>query len=282
MCKTNHSTERIKQLQEYSNASRYLEIGVRRGTTFFHVNIPFKAAVDPVFLFDLESHKKIGTYFFKETSDTFFTSLKKPGHPLAENFVKNGILYFDIIFLDGLHTFEQTFRDFKNSLAHAHEKTLWLIDDTVPSDAYSSLPDHENSLQLRKKSGIAGKQWHGDVFKVIFAIHDKYPEYSYCTLMEANPQTVVWKSGHKVRKPIFTSDEEIMKLGYFDMLNHAELLMPVEEARLASLLGTTVDPKIDAPADSRERLFYCPLISLKEERFSRSRLVRFISHFLKE
>ena len=48
---------------------------------------------------------------------------------------------FDLIFLDGLHTYSQTLRDFRASQALAHSRTVWLIDDTVPSDPIAADPD---------------------------------------------------------------------------------------------------------------------------------------------
>lgn len=283
MCKPGHSAVRIKKLRDYAHAQRYLEIGVRDGATFFHVDMPLKVGVDPAFLFDTNAHAQSGTYFFKEASDKFFASLSQSNHPLSADFAQNDAIRFDIIFLDGLHTFEQTFRDFENSLFCAHEKTIWIIDDTVPSDTYSCLPDYEKSLRVRKEAGLAGKQWHGDVFKTVFAIHDRHPEYSYCTLMGENPQTIVWKSGDRRRKPAFASNEEITRLTYFDMLEYAALLMPVQDGELAELLGKAIEPGMDASKDSRSRLLYNPLVSLKEEKLSKwirkSKLVRFLAAF---
>ena len=39
----------------------------------------------------------------------------------------------DLVYLDGLHTFEQTYRDLCNTLMHAHPATVILVDDTVPT-----------------------------------------------------------------------------------------------------------------------------------------------------
>ena len=65
------------------------------------------------------------TVFHEVASDAYFA-------PAARG--------FDIVFLDGLHVFAQTFRDFCNTLLVTHERSLILIDDTVPDDIYSSWP----------------------------------------------------------------------------------------------------------------------------------------------
>ncbi|NEP71306.1 MAG: class I SAM-dependent methyltransferase [Okeania sp. SIO2G4] len=50
--------------------------------------------------------------FLEVSSDEFFRSYAKEFES------------FDLIYLDGLHTFEQTFRDFCAFLAVAHSKTI--------------------------------------------------------------------------------------------------------------------------------------------------------------
>lgn len=121
------SARRINKLAAEVHARTYLEVGVQKGKTFFDVAIPQRIAVDPRFLFDAQEFVKEGLSFQETTSDDYFSHL-----PSAEK--------FDIIFLDGLHTFEQTYRDLCNSLLHVHDRTLIMIDDTKPTDVFSALP----------------------------------------------------------------------------------------------------------------------------------------------
>jgi len=57
---------------------------------------------------------------------------------------------FDIIFIDGLHTYEQTFSDICNSISLSSPESFFLIDDTLPSDIYSSF----RSQKLRYESRV--------------------------------------------------------------------------------------------------------------------------------
>lgn len=179
---------RIKRLAAMNNARNYLEIGVFTGTTFVAVELPYKVGVDPCFKFDTKQYEAVGTTFCPVTSDEFFAQLAAPGKLSGITSANPGeAVTFDIIFIDGLHTFEQSYKDFENSLAYAHDKTIWIIDDTVPSDPYSALPDQARCNAYREQAGVNSRAWHGDVFKTVFAIHDRHPEMAYCTPMGGNP-----------------------------------------------------------------------------------------------
>ena len=149
-------------------------------------------------------------------------------------------------------------RDFENSLRFSHEKTLWLIDDTVPSDAYSALPDPEVSRYKRRLAGLERGDWHGDVFKTVFAIHDNHPEISYCTLMGGNPQTVLWRAPKSGRTPIFSSISEIKETSFYDMIRHGKLMMPVSDESLPSYIFRSIDPTKDASEDSWKQVITAP------------------------
>lgn len=259
---------RINTLAQRYEAENYLEIGVRRGDTFLAVNMPRKVAVDPAFAFDVKAHESPAVHFFSVTSDEFFAELAarpaeadpltsaKPGEPLT----------FDIIYIDGLHTHEQSLRDFEQSLRFSHANTIWLLDDTVPCDPYSALPDQQKALALRRQAGLHGNAWHGDVFKTVFALHDRHPEFSYCTLMGGNPQTVVWRhaESHEPRTPVFASLEEIARLSYFDMLEHAALLMPVADPILPDILGMALEPQKYGEANTWGKLIYRKSVTTQE------------------
>lgn len=248
---------RIKYLSVLNDAKTYLEIGVWGGSTFFPVQIPIKVAVDPCFEFNANENKKEGTYFFEITSDKFFEKMDTCDLTFVEN-SSNEKIKFDVIFIDGYHTFEQSYNDFKNSLKYSHERTLWLIDDTVPPDIYSSIPNPVISRYKRKLAGLDGGDWMGDVYKTIFAIHDNFPEISYCTLIGGNPQTVLWKTSTNKRKPYFSSQSEINKLTYYDMIKHAKILMPIEDDQLPNFVYKAINPELEAAIDSWKKVITKP------------------------
>ncbi len=247
----NHSVRRIHAIAERTGAKKYLEIGVCRGETFLHVDLPFKVAVDPNFLFDTAPHERAACRFFPVTSDSFFETLSKDGElfraaPAGDANPET----FDLIFLDGLHTFEQTARDFTNSLRYAHDKTVWILDDTVPCDPYSAHPSMDASYEIRKEAGVGGYEWHGDVFKVVLWLHDMHPRFSYCTVMDGgNPQTIVWRAEPQPRPAAFAGVDAIQAMEYFSMLANADCFAPVFEKDFLSCLGRQMPALASRSAD---------------------------------
>ncbi|EWS66446.1 hypothetical protein Y695_00269 [Hydrogenophaga sp. T4] len=217
MLKQGARIRRINDLAKRIHANKYLEIGVSHGKTFHEILVPEKCAVDPRFKFD---HRPLGTdkvMYFEGTSDAYFSAIcvgKK----------------FDIIYLDGLHTFEQTYRDLCNALLHSHEKSIILIDDTVPNDIFSSIPDQAECLRLRSRSGVSVKAWHGDVYKTIFAVNVFHPSLKYRTIMgSGNPQTLIWKTNDITVKRLKWSFEEISRLDYVSFLANFSEMHPGKE-----------------------------------------------------
>ena len=205
------SARRLNHLAAQIGARRYLEIGVREGETFFAVDVPYRVAVDPVFAFDKAARRTPGVVFHEVGSDAFFAGLDLDQR-------------FDLIFLDGLHRFEQTYRDLTNALAHSHDRTVILIDDTIPSSLYSAQRDFDRIMAERQRLGRAGDgTWHGDVYKMVLAINDFHPSLDYVTITgDGNPQTVVWRSNARKRQPLLGSMERIDRLDHFEY----QLLQP--------------------------------------------------------
>jgi hypothetical protein len=213
------TSARLNRLAGALNAASYLEIGVHTGVTFQNVRAARKTAVDPAFMFDVAQHTGDGVTFAEMTSDDFFAGLAP-----AE--------CYDVIYIDGLHTFEQTYRDLCIAILHSHARSVLLLDDTLPSDVYSSLRDPEECWGFRAAAGVDSSAWHGDVFKVVFAVHDFHLGLDYRTIVgSGNPQTLVWRSSARRGRPVLGSLEEISRMTYFDMVNLAHVLRECDEER---------------------------------------------------
>jgi len=176
----NWSTRRINAvLAAFPAMQRYLEIGLEAGRTLENVLAPHRVGVDPNPLFDIENVPH-GVHIHAVTSDDYFA-----GVPRRE--------LFDFVFVDGLHTYQQTYTDVINALRHCPNGVL-LIDDVVPSDWISAIPNQVESLAVRRRHGIDNIDWHGDVFKVILILADHHPELDWVTITDrGNPQTFVWR-----------------------------------------------------------------------------------------
>jgi hypothetical protein len=178
------SPRRLNVLIRDCHFRSYLEIGVFEAETFVNVIARRRCGVDPNPLFDAVLMPR-GSSFAVSTSDDFFRNLRRSKR-------------FNIAFLDGLHTFEQTYRDLINAFAHVTNGVI-LIDDTVPSDEYSAIPDRVASYRARDAAGLAGRPWHGDVWRVVMMLERHHPELEWRTIVdEGNPQTLVWRRRHGV------------------------------------------------------------------------------------
>ncbi|NEP88203.1 MAG: class I SAM-dependent methyltransferase [Okeania sp. SIO2C2] len=208
-------SDRLNVLATINQSSNYLEIGVSQGVTFNAIQVKNKVAVDPKFKFNTNKYATENIVFLEITSDEFFRNYTKDLSP------------FDLIYLDGLHTFEQTFRDFCASLSLAHANTIWLIDDTCPGSYAQAQPLHQNCVKLRENSQEKSKNWMGDVFKVVPAIHDFFPQFSFATFPD-HGQTVIWNQWRENFQPLWNSLESISRLDYLDFVEQQETLFKRE------------------------------------------------------
>lgn len=222
MADLTHSARRLNALAKAFDAKTYLEIGVEKGQTFFDVGVDNKIAVDPNFLFDPKSRENPSSQFFQCTSDAFFGSYYGSA--------------FDLVFLDGLHHFEQTLRDLMNVLVFSHDRTIILIDDVFPTDAFSGLREHGDANFFRAQAGKDGQAWHGDVYKLVYYIHDFLPTLSYATIDDGwNRQTLLWKRPRTEFRPVFNDLEKISRLTYFDIHKHLNVMRFMSEEDVIAL-----------------------------------------------
>ena len=119
----------INYLHSNYKFNSYLEIGCDDNQLFSKINIPEKIGVDPV---------SGGNY--KGKSDDFF---------------KQNIKKFDLIFIDGLHEYNQVRKDIINSLKFLNNNGFILVHDCLPrSLSAQAVPRYRNI-------------WNGDVWKAI-------------------------------------------------------------------------------------------------------------------
>ena len=113
----------------------YLEIGCASNALFNSVHALNKVGVDPV---------SGGTV--RETSDKFFEANKAR---------------FDVVFIDGLHTYEQVRRDVQNSIMCLNTGGWIALHDMLPRNWI----EHHTPDLTR-----AGEPWTGNVWKVAFEL----------------------------------------------------------------------------------------------------------------
>ncbi len=222
----NHSVRRLNTLAAALGCRSYLEIGVETGATLLEVAVEQRTGVDPCFAFDWQSHQgKDGLQLHRCSSDLFFAGLEASTH-------------YDLIFLDGLHTFEQTYRDIVHALRHSHPGTVILIDDTAPSDVFSSCRDQQECLSLRSRyANSSDIQWHGDSYKVVPLLALFHCDLCLLTLADGgNPQTLLWRPSIPLEEDGIRSMQAMWAVqnlaaaDYIWFLSNRSLYNPISEA----------------------------------------------------
>ena len=192
---------------------RYLEIGVNEGQTFFEISAAYKAAVDPSFIFDVSKARESGadSEFFEITSDEYFAT------------VADRAKLFDVIYLDGLHTFEQTLRDFNNSIELLQQDGVIVIDDVLPTSYQAGLPNQLDSFKINEFLNDDDASWMGDTYKLVFFIEAYFPFYDLRTIADNHGQAVVWRAKRPREQIAKFDSEQLSRLQYVDIVRNINI-----------------------------------------------------------
>ena len=185
------SIRRLKSIQHIISAERYLEIGVQAGTTFRSLKMGRMDGVDPAFLFDVDQVVGGGRHLHEMTSDEFFDR-------------NLGVEKYDLVFIDGLHTYDQTYRDFCNVALRLHQHSIVVIDDVLPCDKHSALRTQDECIAARRDDpdfdGDNLRAWHGDVFRLLVFLNLFHTSLCYATVPgKEGVQTVIWSKALEVK-----------------------------------------------------------------------------------
>jgi len=199
--------DRSTIIQNFINAkgyTSYLEIGVEKGNLFLQIDVPYKAAVEPNFLIPGGFNNIKGSEeYYEMTSNDFFNSK-----------MKKSPKEFDIVFIDGLHTYEQSRQDLENSLKYLSPNGVVLLHDCNPESETAALPSIKLSTMTEGFSGA----WMGDVYKTMIWAKTHLHDFDVFTLDCDCGIGVVSKSS-KIKKQnvISLSETKIKELTYDEL-----------------------------------------------------------------
>lgn len=198
--------ELINYLGKKIQAKTYLEIGVKIGSTFNKVNIKEKIGVDTNPRFD-------SNQVIKLTSDKFF-----------EQYInKLNDKKIDIAFVDGLHTYQQSFQDVENCLKILNPEGYVVLHDCNPIKKVHALP----SLEEAQKDPNWDRKWNGDVWKTIIHLRSKRKDLKICVIDIDHGMGVIKKGSSD--DVLNYKDKEIknMKFEYLD--ENRDYLLNIKE-----------------------------------------------------
>jgi hypothetical protein len=175
---------------------RYLEIGVQDGYTLEAVKADEKVAVEPFPRFHPEKTPRNVSVFPVE-SDEFFEKYEGSD--------------FLVAFIDGLHEAKQTYKDVLNTFNHLSPGGVILLDDVLPLDEPSALPDLDVATIAQAEAGISHGGWYGDVYKVLAAISKFHPELGVALVGNTtnHGQALIWRKQSPTSK--YVADLEALR-----------------------------------------------------------------------
>ncbi len=211
----------LQRVIDKINAKTYLEIGVQRGKNFYAIKAPKKIAVDPHFMIGIQRRLKhpLGIFnssFFEMTSDQFF---------IERAFKILGQSQIDVAFIDGLHTYDQSLKDFFYCANYLSANGLILFHDCNPLSEAAAASVSSPS-EMREKFSDAGPAWNGDVWKTIVHIRT-LPEWQVFVLDCDNGVGIALKRPNPDR--LFYSPSAIEQLEYWHLEENREHFLNLKQ-----------------------------------------------------
>ena len=188
-------TKILKEIIALKNYSSYLEIGCDLDENFSKIDLKNKIGVDP---------KSGGTH--RMTSDEFFLINKKK---------------FDLIYIDGLHTYEQAINDIKNSIKALNNNGVIILHDCLPKKIWNQL--------VPRMYG----HWNGDVWKAIVEART-WKDFETFTLIADHGLAIIQnKPNSNILLDEIKKFKKLTFKQYFN--NHQNFMRPIEYKNLKNL-----------------------------------------------
>ena len=172
----------------------YLEIGCDRDQLFSRIKLENKIGVDPY------SGGNV-----RKTSDDFFLENKKK---------------FDLVFIDGLHTYTQVKKDILNSVKFLNTNGIILVHDCLPDTmSKQAVPRYK-------------MQWNGDVWKAIVDLRQKEDLDIYTCEMDQGIGIITKKKNSS----LLSLNKPIHKIKFKDYFyNYKEYMRVISLAELKKI-----------------------------------------------
>ena len=165
----------INKIIQKKGFTSYLEIGCYQDETFSKVKIEKKVGVDPI---------SGGT--LRQTSDAFFSTNRD---------------FFDLIFIDGHHVYDQVIKDINNSLGCLNKDGTILVHDCLPASFFQQAVPRSQHI------------WTGDVWKAIAMIGTNPDLYTHICCIDYGVGIILRKPNENI---LNISMEKIKKMTYKD------------------------------------------------------------------
>jgi hypothetical protein len=214
----------IQEVIKKIHSHTYLEIGIHEGECFLRIRCRQKIAVDPHILIPPAKKRKyylrnifnLFNRYYQMSSDDFF-------HQQHAFLLRNRP---DVVFIDGLHRYDQSLRDVQNALRYLKDDGVIIMHDCNPLSEAAAFParscEHAASMQ-----GFSG-EWNGDVWKTIVHLRSSRKDIDVFVLDCDQGLGVITK-----RKPehvLTYSIKDLQALSYIDLDRNRKYLLNLKSS----------------------------------------------------
>ncbi len=215
--------ELINMICAHVDAKDYLEIGIRDGMAISQIQAANRTGVDPNPLTQY-AHPSFsggldGVRVFPCESDVFF----EKDHTL-----------FDVVFVDGLHLYEQAIKDVFNAVNCLRSRGYIVVHDLLPTT-------REEGARIKTTD-----VWNGDVWKIMHDLHHNYPAIQSFVVDSDCGMGVIWIDDPDVHfEPVWTKGYPRLPFSVYEEEKHVfmDIIPPDRELlmnKLNSRLPVTV------------------------------------------
>ena len=188
--------EIIQKIIDKKKYENYLEIGCDKDSNFSKIKAKNKIGVDPLSGGNL-----------KMTSNDFF---------------KNNEIFFDCIFIDGLHIYEQVRKDILNSIKFLNPNGIIILHDCMPLKIWNQI--------VPKMYG----HWNGDVWKAIVEARTMKDIDTYTCKADHGLGMIFKRKNKNLLTLVITNFKKLKFKDYF--INHKNFMNIIEADDIDKIL----------------------------------------------
>lgn len=216
----------INVVKKRKSKVNYLEIGVQTGYCFFKIKADKKLAVDPDFIIKLKNKVKayiknfsnFNNEFFELTSDDFFAQ--------NADYIKE-IGGLDVVFIDGLHLYEQVVKDIENSLTYLNKGGVILVHDCNPLNENAAVRAYTSAEVAAMNLPGYDYIWNGDVYKAIVELRATRKDIDVLVINSDHGVGIITQAA--TDSPLTLTETQLANLSYADLDKNRESYLNLKQ-----------------------------------------------------